>query len=387
LIGDLSTNLPLTRDARAIVDRAGELAKRRSAPEATSSDVLQATRELQPQLVSTAKSEADLNGAPALPLARLLVNAGREAQAMGHFQVTPVHLLLAMLYSDSPATAMPLQEAGLTLYGVRQQAQQVRPPIAAVRSGVVSISPVFLGIVGIAAVSGALLWTNLLPGLVLPLTLTFVVAGWVISLCIHEFGHAFTAYLGGDLAVAASGYLTLNPLRYANVLLSIILPVIFLLAGGIALPGGAVYINHSALRGPAWSSAVSLAGPVGTFLCWLIVAAGFGLTFHAGLVTGDNIQFFAALAVLEFFLTFALVLNLVPVPGLDGFGVIRPWLSRAAQYNAMRYGTLAIFGVYAVLWFVAPVRDAFFQFIFQITNAGGIPLQLIYVGLLSMRIG
>jgi Zn-dependent protease len=387
LIGDLSANLPLTRDARAIVDRAGEIAKRRSAPEPTSSDLLQATRELQPQLVSTAKAGSDLNGAPPLPLARLLVNAGREAQAMGHFQVTPVHLLLAMLYSDSPATAVPLQEAGLTLYGVRQQAQQVPPPVAAVRSGVVSISPVFLGIVGIAAVSGALLWTNLLPGLVLPLTLTFVVAGWVISLCIHEFGHAFTAYLGGDVAVAASGYLTLNPLRYANVLLSIILPVIFLLAGGIALPGGAVYINQSALRSPAWSSAVSLAGPVGTFVCWVIVAAGFGLSFHAGLVTGDSVQFFAALAVLEFFLTFALVLNLVPVPGLDGFGIIRPWLSRAAQYNAMRYGMLAILGVYAVLWFVAPVRDAFFTLIFQITAAGGIPLQLIYVGLLSMRIG
>jgi Zn-dependent protease len=387
VIGDLSTNLPLTRDARAIVDRAEEIAKRRSAPEPMSSDVLQATRELQPQLVSTATAESGLNGTPALPLARLLVNAGREAQAMGHFQVTPVHLLLAMLYSDSPATAVPLQEAGLTLYGVRQQAQQVQPPIAAVRSGVVSISPVFLGIVGLAAFSGALLWTNLLPGLVLPLTLTFVVTGWVISLCIHEFGHAFTAYLGGDTAVASSGYLTLNPLRYANVLLSIILPIIFLLIGGIALPGGAVYINHSALRGPAWSSAVSLAGPAGTFVCWVIVAAGFGLGFHSGLVTGDNVQFFAALAVLEFFLTFALVLNLVPVPGLDGFGVIRPWLSRAAQYNAMRYGTLAIFGVYAVLWFVAPVRDAFFQLIFQITTVGGIPLQLIYIGLLSMRIG
>src|SRR4029077_6224952 len=342
---------------------------------------------LQPRLVPTATAQAGLKGAQALPLARPLVNAGREAEAMGNFQVTPVHLLLAMLYSDSPATAVPLQEAGLTLYGVRQQAQQVQPPIAAVRSGVVSISPVFLGIVGLAAFSGALLWTNLLPGLVLPLTLTFVVTGWVISLCVHEFGHAFTAYLGGDIAVAASGYLTLNPLRYANVLLSIILPVIFLLIGGIALPGGAVYINHSALRGPAWSSAVSLAGPAGTFLCWVIVAAAFGLAYHTGLVTGDNGHFFAALAVLEFFLTFALVLTLVPVPGVDGLGVIRPWVSHAAQYNAMRYGTLAIFGVYAVLWFVAPVRDAFFQLIFQITTAGGIPLKLIYVGLLSMQIG
>jgi Zn-dependent protease len=105
-----------------------------------------------------------------------------------------------------------------------------------------------------------------------------------------------------------------------------------------------------------------------------------------GLVTGDNIEFFAALAVLEFFLTFALVLNLLPVPGLDGFGVIRPYLSRQAQYSAMRYGMVAILGVYAVLWFVAPVRDAFFQLIFSITTVAGVPIQLIFGGLLHMRI-
>jgi Zn-dependent protease len=390
VIGDLSTQLPLTRDARAIVDRAGEIAKQRGAPEATSGDVLEATRQLQPQLVSSVKAATALDGAPGLSMRRLLVNASREAQSMGHLQVTPVHLLLAMLYSDSPVTAQALQEAGLSLYGVRQQAQQAQPLGPALRSemrsGVINISPVFLGIVGVAAFSGALLWTDLFPGLLVPLTLTFVVAGWVISLCVHEFGHAFVAYLGGDHAVVASGYLTLNPLRYANVALSIVLPVVFLLLGGVALPGGAVYINHSSLRGPRWSSLVSLAGPFGTFLCWLLVALGFTFAFRVGLVTGDNIEFFAALAVLEFFLTFALVLNLLPVPGLDGFGVIRPYLSREAQYSAMRYGMVAILGVYAVLWFVAPVRDAFFQLIFSITTVAGVPIQLIFGGLLHMRI-
>jgi Zn-dependent protease len=85
-------------------------------------------------------------------------------------------------------------------------------------------------------------------------------------------------------------------------------------------------------------------------------------------------------------MTFALVLNLLPVPGLDGFGVIRPWLSFQLQYSLMRYGTLAILGVYVVLWFVAPVRDVFFRLIFQVTSLAGIPLDLIFVGLFNMRI-
>ena len=386
MIGDLSASLPLTRDARAIVDRAGEIAKQRGESAATSVDLLEATSQLQPRLVAAARAGPSPDGSPGLPVERLLTYANREAQSMGQHQVTPVHLLLAMLYSDSPATAVPLQQVGLTLYGVRQQAQQAPRLGPAVRSSGVNISPVFLGIVGVAAISGALLWTDLYPGLVVPLTLTFVVAGWVVSLCIHEFGHAFVAYLGGDRAVAASGYLTLNPLRYTNVVLSIVLPVFFLLIGGIALPGGAVYINHSALRGRGWSSAVSLAGPAGTFLCWLVVAGFFTFAVPRNVINADNITFFAALAVLGFFLTFALVLNLLPVPGLDGFGVIRPWLSRELQYSLMRYGLLAILGVYAVLWFVAPVRDVFFQLIFQITTVGGIPLQLLYVGLLDMRI-
>ena len=382
MISDASVDIPLSRDARAIVDRANEIARQRGAAEPTSADVLTAYVQLQPQRT---EPQVVPDGSASVPMKRLLLNAGREAQAMGHPQVTPMHLVIAMLYADTPSTALPLQQAGLSLYGVRQQAQ-VEPPRAVVGRSQLGISPVFLAIAGTGAVSGALLWVDLWPRLVVPLTLVFVVACWVTSLCIHEFGHALVAYLGGDRSVAAGGYLTLNPLRYTNATMSIVLPVVFLLLGGIALPGGAVYINHSALRTKAWSSAVSLAGPAGTFLCWLAIAAGFIVAFTAHAVTTGNIEFFAGLAVLGFYMSFALVLNLLPVPGLDGFGVIRPWLPFSYRYWALRYGTLAILGVYAVLWFVAPVRNAFFELIFAITTAAGIPTQLVFFGLLNMRI-
>ncbi len=73
-----------------------------------------------------------------------------------------------------------------------------------------------------------------------------------MSLCLHEFGHALAAYLGGDTSVRDAGYLTLNPLKYSHPLLSIIMPVLFLMMGGIGLPGGAVYINRHALRSSTW---------------------------------------------------------------------------------------------------------------------------------------
>src|SRR2546422_2943000 len=321
------------------------------------------------------------NGADAnpLPLRQLLVNANREAQVLGHYQVDSIHLLLAMLYSDSPSTSGPLQQAGLTLYDVRRHLQTgsragvpnyrdpTRPDTALRKRpwpslrGVLGISPVFVVIVGATAASGALLWTNLLPRYVALLTILFVVGGWITSLCIHEFGHAFVAYLGGDRSVAGAGYLTLNPLRYANVTMSLVLPIIFLLLGGIALPGGAVYINHSALRSRVWSSAVSIAGPVGTVLCGLLIAGVFFVAPQQSWITQGNLNFFAGLAMLGFFMALAAVLNLLPVPGLDGFGVIRPWLPYSVQFAAMRFSMLAIYGVFALLLFFAPVRSAFFD--------------------------
>ena len=57
------------------------------------------------------------------PLKQLLINANREAQVLGHYRMDSIHLLLAMLYSDSPATAGPLQKAGVTLYDLRQHLQ------------------------------------------------------------------------------------------------------------------------------------------------------------------------------------------------------------------------------------------------------------------------
>jgi len=346
----------------------------------------------------------EANGAgEALPLRQLLVNANREAGVLGHYQVDSIHLLLAMLYSDSPSTSGPLMKAGLTLYDLRRHVQTGTktgaPPVhgsarpdADLRKrpwpslqGVLGISPVFIGIVGATAVAGVLLWMNYLPRYVPFLTLLFVVGGWVTSLCIHEFGHAFVAYLGGDRSVAGAGYLTLNPLRYTNVTMSIVLPIIFLLLGGIALPGGAVYINHSALRSRVWSSAVSIAGPVGTVLCGLLIASVFFVAPQQSWITQGNLNFFAGLAMLGFFMALAAVLNLLPVPGLDGFGVIRPWLPYSVQFAAMRYSMLAIYGVFALLWFVAPVRSAFFHVVLQLTTLANIDAALIVVGQMNMR--
>jgi hypothetical protein len=119
--------------------------------------------------------------------------------------------------------------------------------------------------------SGAALWHNVLAGRFT--VFVFVVAGWVVSLCLHEFGHALVAWFGGDAAIARTGYLDLDPMRYTDPALSIVLPVVCILIGGFGLPGGAVYIRNGMLRSRAWVAGTAAAGPLMN-LAFLLLLAG-----------------------------------------------------------------------------------------------------------------
>ena len=407
-------DISLTSSGREVLDRAAAIATTRGANQTDPVDVLKAILESRGTLA--AQSIRELGGDPTgisaqlvppdgtagLPIRQLLVNANREAGVLGHYQVDSIHLLLALLYTDSPVTSAALQKAGLTLYDLRRHIQtaakpsfagdprSARPPDASLRRkplpplrGVVSVSPVFLGLVALTAGSGALIFFDVVPAMVPILTVVFVTAGWITSVCVHEFGHALVAYLGGDRSVVGHGYLTLNPLLYTSMVLSVVLPIAFLLLGGIALPGAAVYINRSALRSKLWDSAVSLAGPAGTALCGLLIAIPFLVPGHLAWM-GSHVSFFGALAFLGFIEAFALLLNLLPIPGLDGFAVIRPWLPYAAQDLATSFGQSAIFVVFIVLWFVPSVAQAFFGVVFQISDVAGIDRALISIGQAQM---
>jgi len=212
----------------------------------------------------------------------------------------------------------------------------------------------------------------------LPLTILFVLGGWVTSLCIHEFGHAFIAYLGGDRSVAAAGYLSLNPLKYLHPLLSIGLPVVFLLLGGIGIPGGAVYLNEQAIRNNRWRSLASAAGPVSNLLFAILIGWPF-VVFQGGAPFGNE-QFWAALAFLVFVELSAVVLNLIPIPPFDGFGIIAPWLSIELRILANRLGMLPLLVLFFLLWQGGPVSATFWNFVYGLSSSLNIPPELIDLG-------
>ncbi|MFI1716391.1 site-2 protease family protein [Streptomyces sp. NPDC053513] len=229
------------------------------------------------------------------------------------------------------------------------------------------ISPVFLAILAVTAVTGWAVWTGFaaLPGLAVFL---FVTSAWVVSLCLHEYAHARAALYGGDITVGAKGYLTLNPLAYTHAVLSVVLPVLFVIMGGIGLPGGAVFIEQGRIRGRWKHSLVSAAGPLANVLFALVCTAPFWL----GALDGVPVAFRYALAFLAFLQVTAALLNLLPVPGLDGYGVVEPWLSYGVKRQIEPYAPYGFFLV-IVLLFVPAVNAAFFDAIDALMRSLGVP--------------
>jgi Zn-dependent protease len=242
-------------------------------------------------------------------------------------------------------------------------------------------SPVFLVVLAAAGLGGYLSWTATVDDRTARLGIfLFIVAGWVVTLCLHEFAHALLAWLSGDDEVEARGYLSLNPLKYSHPVLSILLPVLFIAMGGIGLPGGAVYLHPQRLRSNLRRALVSLAGPAtnlvfAVVLIWLAKSAGF-----------PNLHgfFWAAMAGLGLLQLMATVLNLLPVPGLDGYGILEPYLDpkfRAGAEQFKPFGLLLIFALLQIRQF----NQAFFGAIYGLFDLSGLPHEYAERGIELLR--
>jgi Zn-dependent protease len=218
-------------------------------------------------------------------------------------------------------------------------------------------SPVFLAIL-VAAVVGGFLTTLDSTAAINGGTLLLVLGGWGVSLCLHEFGHAVVAYKGGDFAVRNKGYLTLDIRRYTDPVFSLVIPLLLLAAGGIPLPGGAVWINQHALRSRGIRSLVSLAGPLSNLVIGIVLTLVVRLVLT---ISNPPLELAAALSFLALLQILAFVLNILPIPGLDGWGAIEPYLSREAQQFGAQVRPWAPFVLFALLIGVHDVNVVFFD--------------------------
>lgn len=206
------------------------------------------------------------------------------------------------------------------------------------------------------------------------MTFTIVLLGWIFSLCLHEFSHALVAYYGGDYTVREKGYLTFNPLKYTHPVFSIILPLVFLMLGGIGLPGGAVYIERERIRNRFVLSAMSLAGPLSNLLVAIILAV---ILRFAPLTSSGMWPGLSFLLVLQ---VSAVFFNLIPLPPFDGYGVIEPFLSPVIREQVDRFRGAAIWIILLAFWYVPFISDQFWGSVQSFSSVLGVDWTLVAIG-------
>ena len=108
--------------------------------------------------------------------------------------------------------------------------------------------------------------------------LLLVIGGWGCVTVPARVRARVRGLQGRRLRGRPKGYLTLDPRRYTDPVFSIVLPLLFLLIGGIPLPGGAVLDQPPRAALPQMDCLVSLAGPLSN------LAVGIVLTWSCGAV-------------------------------------------------------------------------------------------------------
>ncbi len=209
----------------------------------------------------------------------------------------------------------------------------------------------------------------------------------IFAITLHEAAHGYVAKRFGDLTAYAQGRVSLNPVRHIDPFGTVILPLILLavskLSGGPGILFGwakPVPVNFSNLRHPKrdmlW---VAAAGPVSNF----VMALFWALMVKIGIATSGS-YFSLPLAMMGaagvFVNVIIMVLNLMPLPPLDGGRILVSLLPHRLAYGVARiepYGFLILIlllftGVLGyVLWPVIGLIMAL------VAGAFGVPLEVL----------
>ncbi|MDM7324997.1 MAG: site-2 protease family protein [Thermus sp.] len=210
-----------------------------------------------------------------------------------------------------------------------------------------------------------------------PLAFALAFLALVFSLGLHEFGHAYAAYLFGDTTAKGQGRLTLNPLKHLDPLGTVLL---LLVGFGWAKP---VPIYPPAFRHYRLGLfVVSIAGVVinlALAVAFALLVRGLFALDPSGVVQtlrGEGQTFWGLLALAAFFASsinlVLAVFNLLPIPPLDGSKILQSLLPLSWQslfWRLEQYAWLSFLLILTVLrgpiqevlrW----VRTAFFGFFF-----------------------
>ena len=195
------------------------------------------------------------------------------------------------------------------------------------------------------------------------------VVGFLVALTIHEAAHAAAANYLGDPTAKFAGRISLNPLAHLDIAGSI-----FLLLVGFGW-GKPVPVNPRNFANPRVGNALtSLAGPISNLAVALILAIPYNF------FTTPNSLLFIFLHIVIFVNIVILVFNILPIPPLDGGGVVASLLPPRIAESYERNGVILLFLLIGVgiafnieiLWnILTPLIDIVWGMVNLATRFGG----------------
>lgn len=154
--------------------------------------------------------------------------------------------------------------------------------------------------------------------------------GIAVAISVHEFGHAYVAHLLGDDTAKMSGRMTLDPMKHVDPLGLIMLIVARF---GWAKP---VPVNPNNFKNYKLGNLlVSLAGPAFNLLT-AIIFANLMMLFRM-----EAIQLIFSY-IISFCIGFA-AFNLLPLPPLDGWGIISTFIPIRYYDVVYKYESMSTF--------------------------------------------
>ena len=190
----------------------------------------------------------------------------------------------------------------------------------------------------------------------------FIIA-LVLSVTVHEFGHAWAASRLGDSVPRAQGRLTLNPLRHIDPMGTLLFPLLMTVWHipilGWGRPVSTNPSNYTRrLSRPTGSMLVALAGPAMNLVMAALVSVIIVVGRRLGYMDVDT-----AMALVKYLIALNLTLlffNLLPIPPLDG-GAVLAWVLPRSMQGAVeflgRWGFLILLGLMmtpVLGWAMAP---------------------------------
>ena len=180
-----------------------------------------------------------------------------------------------------------------------------------------------------------------------------VLIAFVLSISVHEFGHAWMANKLGDRLPAQQGRLTLSPRAHIDWIGTVLMPVVAVFAPGnfpLLAWGKPVQTNPNAytrLSPRTGHMLVALMGPVMNLVMATAISILLVIVGRTGLLPPS-----LAAAAIAYFLNLNIILmffNLLPLPPLDGGSVLAGLLPESLRYISdflQRYGVLIFFALF-----------------------------------------